>query len=162
MVSGQFGSDMSDLSDMSDETEKSHCVPTTHPSPLTPVSTLSLALRKYRWRYSGHVAFWIQRLTGLALLGYLFVHVHTIRNLKDPQSFDAALAFFRAPVFKLGEIALLGTVILHALNGIRLTLVDAGVGLPRQREMFWYGVVGLGAILFLAGAVPMFLYGWLR
>lgn len=126
------------------------------------MSAFSLALRKYRWRYAGHLAFWIQRLTGLALLGYLVVHVHTIRSLKDPQSFQAALATFDAPVFKLGEIALLGTVILHALNGVRLTLVDAGVGLPRQREMFWYGVVAFGAVLFLAGAVPMFVYGFLR
>src|SRR5919201_598668 len=103
---------------------------------------LLLALGKYRWRYAGHVAFWIQRVTGLALLGYLIVHVHTIRDLNNPKTFDAALQTFRAPLFKLGEIALLGTVILHALNGIRLTLVDVGVGLTRQRQMFWYFVVG--------------------
>src|SRR3989442_1617417 len=125
-------------------------------------NTLALALRKYRWRYAGHLAFWIQRLTGLALLGYLIVHVHTIRDLKDPQTFGAALETFRSPLFKLAEIALLGTVILHALNGVRLTLVDVGVGLPRQRQMFWYGVVGFGLVLFLAGAVPMFIYGVLR
>ena len=123
---------------------------------------LLLALRKYRWRYAGHVAFWIQRVTGVALLGYLILHVHTIRELNDPKTFDAALRTFGAPLFKLGEIALLGTVILHALNGIRLTLVDAGVGLGRQRQMFWILVVGLGLIVFLAGAIPMFIYGILR
>ena len=125
-------------------------------------NTLLLALRKYRWRYAGHLAFWIQRLTGVALLGYLIVHVHTIRDLNDPKTFDAALQTFRTPLFKLGEIALLGTVILHALNGVRLTLVDVGVGVTRQRQMFWYFVVGFGMILFLAGAVPMFIYGILN
>ena len=125
-------------------------------------SAISLTLRKYTWRYAGNVAFWIQRLTGLALVGYLILHVHTIRDLKDPKRFDEALKLFSTPLFKLGEIALLATVILHALNGIRLTLVDLGVGITRQRQMFWYFAIGVGLVLFLAGAVPMFIYGILH
>ena len=53
-------------------------------------------------------------------------------------------------------------VILHALNGIRLTMVDLGVGLSRQRQVFWYFAIGVGAVLFLAGAIPMFIYGILK
>src|SRR5689334_21453144 len=101
---------------------------------------VALAARKYGWRYSGMVAFVIQRVTGLALLFYLFLHVHTIHLLREPDKFDVALQQFRSPVFKLLEIGLLGTVILHALNGVRLTLIDMGVGTnaTRQRQMFWY------------------------
>ena len=124
--------------------------------------SLNLATRKYAWRYVGHLAFWIQRLTGIALVGYLIVHVHTIRDLQDPEKFDAALKTFSTPLFKLGEIALLGTVILHALNGVRLTMIDMGVELSRQREWFWYFAIAIGAVLFLAGAIPMFIYGILQ
>jgi succinate dehydrogenase / fumarate reductase, cytochrome b subunit len=131
----------------------------THPPEPNP---LSLLRRKYAWRYVGHLAFWIQRLTGIALVGYLIVHVHTIRDLQDPEKFDAALKTFGTPLFKLGEILLLATVILHALNGVRLTMVDMGVELTRQRQWFWYFAIGFGAILFLAGAIPMFIYGILR
>jgi succinate dehydrogenase / fumarate reductase cytochrome b subunit len=123
---------------------------------------VTLARRKYAWRYVGHLAFWIQRLTGIALVGYLIVHVHTIRDLQDPEKFDAALKTFSTPLFKLAEIALLGTVILHALNGVRLTMVDMGVELTRQRQWFWYFAIGAGAVLFLAGAIPMFIYGILK
>jgi succinate dehydrogenase / fumarate reductase cytochrome b subunit len=123
-------------------------------------SVVSLAARKYAWRYAGNVAFWIQRLTGVALVIYLLIHVHTIRDLQNPEKFDEALAMFRKPIFKLGEIGLLATVILHALNGIRLTMVDMGVGLSKQRQMFWYFAVAVGAILFLAGAIPMALSGF--
>ena len=123
-------------------------------------SVVSLAARKYAWRYAGNVAFWIQRLTGLALVVYLLIHVHTIRDLQNPEKFDDALAMFRKPIFKLGEIGLLATVILHALNGIRLTLVDVGIGLNKQRQMFWYFAIAVGAILFLAGAIPMALSGF--
>jgi succinate dehydrogenase / fumarate reductase cytochrome b subunit len=123
-------------------------------------SVVSLAARKYAWRYAGNVAFWIQRLTGLALVVYLLIHIHTIRDLQNPEKFDEALALFRKPIFKLGEIGLLATVILHALNGIRLTLVDVGIGLSKQRQMFWYFAVAVGAILFFAGAIPMALSGF--
>jgi succinate dehydrogenase / fumarate reductase cytochrome b subunit len=104
------------------------------------------------------LGFWIQRLTGVGLLAYLFLHVHTINLLREQKSFDEALSQFRAPVFKLAEVALLGCVILHALNGIRLTMVDMGVGLSRQRQIFWWMAIGVGAVLFIAGAIPMLMH----
>ena len=73
---------------------------------------LKLATRKYAWRYVGNVAFWIQRLTGVALVGYLILHVHTIHDLQNPEKFDAALKLFGTPLFKFAEIGLLATVIL--------------------------------------------------
>src|SRR5437868_3735217 len=78
--------------------------------------------RNYAWKSVDNVAFWIQRETGIALFGYLVIHVHTIHDLQNPQTFDAALKTFSQPLFKLGEIASLATAILHALNGIRLTM----------------------------------------
>src|SRR5687767_10328600 len=123
-----------------------------------------LAARKYRWRYSGMLAFVIQRVTGLALLAYLFLHVLTIHQLREPARFDESMRMFDSPLFKLGEIGLLGAVILHALNGVRLTLIDMGVGVTatRQRQMFWYLAVGVGAIVFIAGAIPIFITGVLK
>ena len=123
---------------------------------------ITLATRKYRWRYSGMVAFVIQRVTGVALLAYLFLHVLTINKLRNPAEFDAAIAQFRSPLFKLAEVGLLGVVILHALNGVRLTLIDMGVGVTatRQRQMFWYLTVGVGAAVFIAGAVPILRTVW--
>ena len=125
---------------------------------------VALAARKYGWRYSGMLAFVIQRVTGLALLFYLFLHVLTIHQLREPARFDESIRMFDSPFFKLGEIALLGIVILHALNGVRLTLIDMGVGTgaTRQRQMFWYFAVGVGVAIFIAGAVPIFITGVLK
>src|SRR4029078_8992132 len=131
------------------------------PESATP-GPVALTARKYAGRYVGNVAFWIQRLTGIALVGYLILHVHTIHELQDPKTFGEALKTFSTPLFKLAEIGLLATVILHALNGVRLTMVDMGVQLTRQRQWFWYFAIGAGAVLFLAGAIPMFIYGILQ
>ena len=119
--------------------------------------------RKYRRQFSGMTAYFIQRATGLLLLVYLFLHVHTIRELASgPAAFNEALARFHNPLFKLLEIALFGTVILHALNGVRITLLDLGVGHSAQRRLFWGFAIGLGAVVFLAGAIPLFLNGVLN
>jgi succinate dehydrogenase / fumarate reductase cytochrome b subunit len=119
--------------------------------------------RKYRWQFSGMVAFRVQRITGLLLLAYLFLHVHTIHQLSEgPEAFDRAVSQFRSPMFKLLEIALLAVVVQHAMNGIRLLFVDFGVGQRRQRELFWILSVGLGAVVFLIGAVPLFIHSVLE
>jgi succinate dehydrogenase / fumarate reductase cytochrome b subunit len=129
-----------------------------------PVATTARQVaRKYAWRFSGMMAFTLQRVTGLLLLVYLFLHVRTVHKLSEgPEAFNEAMRFFQNPFFKLLEIGLLGTVILHALNGVRITLLDLGVSMDRQRQLFWVLAVGAGAVLFLAGAIPMFLFGVLK
>ena len=112
---------------------------------------------------TGMAAHLIQRISGVLLLIYLFLHVRTIHELaRGGAAFDAALLTFRHPVFKLLEIALLGTVILHALNGVRITLLDLGFWQRRERRLFWVLAVGLGGLLFLAGAIPLLLRGVLK
>ncbi len=115
-------------------------------------------IRKYSGPFSGTLAQVIQRITGILLLAYLFLHVRTVYALSEgPAAFDRAVAAFRSPVFKLLEIALLGVVILHALNGLRITLIDVSVSQTRRSRLFWIGTVGVGAIIFLAGAIPLFI-----
>lgn len=125
-------------------------------------SSLQLTARKYRWKYAGMLGFWIQRLTGVGLLVYLFLHVNTIHSLNEPAKFQTALDQYGKPLFKLAEIGLLGAVILHALNGIRITLVDAGYMVTKQRQWFWYFAVGVGAVLFIAGALPIVIFTMLK
>jgi succinate dehydrogenase cytochrome b subunit len=122
-----------------------------------------LLVRKYSWQYSGMLAWLIQRVSGLLLLFYLFLHVLTINKLSQgPAAFDQAMSFFQNPVFKLLEITLLGTVVVHALNGIRITLIDLGMGREKQRQLFWLLALGIGGLIFLAGAIPIFLFSILR
>ena len=36
-------------------------------------------------------------------------------------------------------------------------LIDLGAGQVSQRRLFWIWTIGLGALMFLAGAIPLFL-----
>ena len=119
--------------------------------------------RKYSWQYGGMLAWLIQRVTGVLLLFYLFLHIRTVHRLSQgPEAFNEAMAFFQRPAFKLLEVALLGTVILHALNGVRITILDLGLGHEKQRHLFWLFAMGIGGLVFLAGAIPIFLFAILR
>ena len=104
----------------------------------------------------------IQRISGVLLLIYLFLHVLTVHQLAaGEKAFEAALATYHNALFKLLEIALLGTVIAHALNGVRITLLDLGLA-HGERRLFWVLAVGLGALVFLVGAIPLFLHAVLN
>ena len=116
-------------------------------------------IKNYTGQLVGMTAWVIQRVTGLALLAYLFLHVETIHHLSQGQAeFDRQLLFFGTPFFKMLEIGLLLTVVLHALNGIRLTMLDLGYAHLRQKKVFWGLVVVAGAAVFIAGALPIFIY----
>ena len=124
---------------------------------------LHIQVRNYVSTLLGTTAFYLQRVTGVLLLGYLLLHVHTVHMISGgPAAFDHAMETFKNPLFRVLEIGLLGVVILHALNGIRIVAIDFGVATRRQRKLFW-GLAGvLGTLIFIAGALPMFMSSVLR
>ncbi len=108
---------------------------------------------------TGMLAWIIFRLTGLALVVYLFMHIHVISNLSDPSKFDQTMEFLGSPLFRFLEIGLLAAIIVHALNGIRILIVDFGKGALVQAKLFWILFV-IGLVLLLAGSYPMISHIW--
>jgi len=122
-----------------------------------------ILVRNYISTLLGASAFYLQRVTGVLLLGYLLLHVHTVHMISaGPAAFDRAIDTFRNPLFHLLEIGLLAVVILHGLNGIRIVAIDLGVATRHQRKLFWGLAAVLGLVIFIAGAWPMFMNSVLR
>lgn len=109
----------------------------------------------YKWK-TGMVAFVMHRISGLALTLYLILHLYVVSSLHNPDSFDAAMSFLNQPLFKLLEIGLLFVVIYHALNGVRVFLIDF-CNMTRAHATIWWVLAAIGAVIFIAGAYP-FLY----
>lgn len=82
------------------------------------------------WRvYSIHnVVFILHRITGVALLVYFVLHVLTISTalLSGPEAFSATMATFRHPAFRAVEIAIVGCVVFHGLNGLHIIASERG------------------------------------
>ena len=103
---------------------------------------------------TGMFAWIIFRITGLALVVYLFMHIHVIGNLYNPAKFDQTMSFLGSPLFRILELGLLAAIIIHAMNGVRIFIVDFGKGALVQAKLFWILFL-VGVILFVAGSYPM-------
>ncbi|MCX7838877.1 MAG: succinate dehydrogenase, cytochrome b556 subunit [Anaerolineae bacterium] len=91
----------------------------------------------YPGRGLGMWAFWLHRLTGLAIAGYLLIHILVISTVVGgAENFNAAMKFFKAPLFILLEMGLIAVILIHGLNGIRIILFDLGYGVKNQKQIF--------------------------
>tara|TARA_B100000315_G_scaffold255647_1_gene299550 strand:- start:975 stop:1373 length:399 start_codon:yes stop_codon:yes gene_type:complete len=107
-----------------------------------PVRTFLLHNGPSRDRYSGtHAGRWawlLQRVTGVALVGYLFLHVAVISTGRaGAGTFDDVLKVLQTPIFVALDLLLLAAVLYHGLNGLRVVLLDLGIGIQRQAALFW-------------------------
>lgn len=99
------------------------------------------ALQRYRI-HLGTAAWILHRLSGLALILYMLVHIWVIHHLiGGEESFNSIMEFFNNPLAKALEIGLVGVILYHLWNGLRVTLVDIGFAVERQKQVFGAAVV---------------------
>jgi succinate dehydrogenase / fumarate reductase, cytochrome b subunit len=107
------------------------------------------------------VGFWswiLRRVTGVAVAFYLLLHILVIHSITaGAASYDQVMTFLAAPLFKLGEIALLGAVFYHSLDGIRVLLTDFFGAAWYERRLFW-GLMAFGIVLFTIAAAPLLVF----
>jgi succinate dehydrogenase / fumarate reductase cytochrome b subunit len=115
--------------------------------PQAPAGTLYRG-REGMWSWVAH------RVTGVLIFFFLFAHVMDTALVRvSPQAYNEVIGTYKNPIVGLGETGLVAAVIFHALNGVRIILVDFWAKGPRyQRQMLW-GVVALFVVLFAPFAV---------
>jgi succinate dehydrogenase / fumarate reductase cytochrome b subunit len=111
--------------------------------------------------YRGREGMWswvLHRITGVAIFFFLLVHVLDTAMVRvAPGAYNAVIDTYRSPIMGLGETALVGAIVFHAFNGIRIILIDLwSKGPKHQRLMFWI-VVGIWVVL-MAGFAPEHLH----
>ena len=96
----------------------------------------------------------LHRITGVAIFFFLLVHILDTALVRvSPEAYNAVMSTYKNPIMGLGELVLVGAIIFHALNGLRIILVDFwSKGVKYQRYMFW-AVIGVWVVL-MAGFVP--------
>jgi len=109
---------------------------------------------RYRWK-TGMLAWVLFRITGLALVAYIAMHIIVISSLHNQATFDKTMDYLGSWQFRLLEIGLFAVVLYHSLNGVRIFIVDFFNGSRYQARIFWI-LAAVGVILFAAGAIPMF------
>lgn len=109
-----------------------------------------------RRRKLGMWAYTLNRVSGLGLVLYLFIHLAVLRLLAGgPAAWDNFLALVRSPPFLALDVVLLAGLLIHGLNGIRLTITGLGIGVPAHKTWF-LALMAATLILSAAGAIAIF------
>jgi succinate dehydrogenase / fumarate reductase, cytochrome b subunit len=122
---------------------------------------------RYGWERYAYV---MHRITGLGILAYFLMHIFvTGARAGGPEQWDKTMSFFKNPLFKAGEFLVFLAFIFHAINGIRLVIVELGYmigkpGLPeypyihstlRHKPLF-ITVMLIAAVFMLIGGADLF------
>lgn len=98
----------------------------------------------------------LHRITGVSIFFFLFVHVLDTAVIRVNQNtYTEIIHTYQTWYIGLMEIGLVFCVLYHALNGIRVILIDFwGNGPKYQRQMLWIAMT-VFAVVFIAGAVRL-------
>ena len=92
--------------------------------------------------YKGQSGMWswlLHRVTGLAILLFLFIHIVDISLIGfGPAAYNAGVLLFDTIVVRILSLALIGAVLFHAFNGVRIMIID-----------FWHKGVRYQALMFV-------------
>ena len=92
----------------------------------------------YRGR-EGHWAWMMHRVGGLGVLLFLALHIFDIFLIGfGPDVFNRFLFIYHSPPFRVLIVFLIYGVLYHALNGLRIIVIDFWPAATRyERQMFW-------------------------
>ncbi|MDO5661856.1 MAG: succinate dehydrogenase, cytochrome b556 subunit [Brachybacterium sp.] len=104
--------------------------------------------------YRGREGMWswvAHRISGMLIFLYLLVHVLDTSLVRvSPEAYNEIIGHYQTMVFGFGEIGLVGAILFHMLNGLRIILVDFWSQGTRHQRALFYGVVGVWLVLMLA------------
>ncbi|MDO3403506.1 succinate dehydrogenase, cytochrome b556 subunit [Mycolicibacterium neoaurum] len=92
--------------------------------------------------YRGDPGMWswvLHRITGATIFFFLLVHVLDTALVRvSPEAYNSIIETYKTPIIGLMEIGLVAAVLYHALNGVRVILIDFWAKGPKyQRKMLW-------------------------
>jgi len=97
----------------------------------------------------------LHRITGVAIFFFLLVHIldSVVLNI-SPAAYNAVIGTYKNTLLGIGEMGLVAAICFHAVNGLRIILVDLwGWATDHQRLLFWL-VIAIWIVLML-GFVPV-------
>jgi succinate dehydrogenase / fumarate reductase cytochrome b subunit len=105
-------------------------------------------------RYRGREGQWswiLHRLTGLGIFAFLALHILDIYLiLLGPEPFNTLATIYHHPLARVGHIFLFFSLLWHAFNGARITMLDFRPHLWKHQRQ----AVQIQVVLFLVIFVP--------
>lgn len=112
-------------------------------------STVSFVSQTLRYRgHEGQWAWILHRAAGVGVFVFLAIHIFDIFLVGfGPEPFNTLAVIYHHPLSRIGHIFLFFGVLFHAINGIRIIIMDFWPRLWKyQKQSFWVVVVIVLAI----------------
>jgi succinate dehydrogenase / fumarate reductase cytochrome b subunit len=106
--------------------------------------------RIYRGR-SGQWAFVTHRITGFLVFFFLLLHIVDVSLISRPRLYDEVHELYGNVLLRLFEVGLLFALVYHALNGLRIIMIDFFPGTIRKEKAVLSVVTALSVGITLAG-----------
>jgi succinate dehydrogenase / fumarate reductase cytochrome b subunit len=112
----------------------------------------------YRGR-EGQIAWMLHRITGVGVFFFLALHILDIFLMSfGPHVFESLLFIYHKFLFKLAIVfGLYPGVLYHALNGIRVVIIDFWPGMGKYQARLWRVQVAIFALAYIPSAILMLL-----
>lgn len=96
----------------------------------------------------------LHRITGVAIYFFLLVHILDTALIRvSPEAYNVVIGAYQTPIMGLGEVALVGAIAFHALNGIRIILVDYWSKGPKYHKVMFV-LVMVAWVIVMLGFTP--------
>jgi succinate dehydrogenase / fumarate reductase cytochrome b subunit len=87
-----------------------------------------------RWGLERYL-YTLHRVTGLGILLFFMIHIfESSTRLLGMESWNAVMSIMEYPIFKIGEALVIIGFAFHAVNGIRLILIELGFAVGKAEE----------------------------
>ena len=102
--------------------------------------------------YRGRVGMWswvLHRISGVGIFFFLLVHILDTALVRvSPEAYNVVIESYKTPIIGLAELGLVGAILFHGLNGLRVIAVDFwSKGTKYQAVMFWLVmIITVGAV----------------
>ena len=108
----------------------------------------------------GFFAFTFQRISGLVIVFYLFLHLTVLSNLlRGETTYNGIVRYITYgpyDLFVVMDVLLALVIFYHGANGIRLILNEMGIGLKHHKAFFY-----AFEIISMATLIVFLYYAWL-
>ncbi len=100
----------------------------------------------------GMLSWLLHKVTGFSIVLFLLFHIWGMSQMsKGPDAFNTVIEAYKTPLFRFGEVLLLGALLFHGINGIRLIMGEFTTWAMRRNKLLAYATYILAGALFIIG-----------
>jgi succinate dehydrogenase / fumarate reductase cytochrome b subunit len=102
---------------------------------------------------SGQWAFVLHRITGFLVFAFILLHVVDVATVNSPHIYNQIHHLYGNVFLRLFEVGLLFALLYHALNGLRVIMIDFFPSAIKNEKAVFFSMLGLASLLTIVGGV---------